>query len=73
MHWSATPTYTLQELSHQFLTTLKNFYSYIINFKLLFAQVFNLFRKTVGDGLYYMQGLLIMFFIDACLTDDEPL
>jgi hypothetical protein len=73
MHWSKTPTYTLQELSYQFLITLGNFYSYAINFKLLFAQVFNLFRKTVGDGLYYMQGLFIMFFIDACLTDDEPL
>jgi len=28
---------------------------------------------TLGDGYLYLRGLGIMFFIDACLTDDEPL
>jgi len=31
------------------------------------------FKKTFGDGFLYLRGLFILFFIDACLTDDEPI
>lgn len=26
-----------------------------------------------GVGFYYLQGLVFVLFVDACLTDDEPL
>ena len=31
------------------------------------------YKNTVGDGYYYIRGLIIIFFVDACVTDDEPL
>jgi len=31
------------------------------------------FKQTFGEGFLYIRGLLIIFFVDACLTDDEPL
>lgn len=30
-------------------------------------------KITFGDGFLYLRGLTVIFFIDACLTDDEPL
>ena len=30
-------------------------------------------KATFGEGFLYLRGLFIIFFIDACLTDDEPL
>jgi hypothetical protein len=31
------------------------------------------YKKIFGEGLLYLRGLFIIFFIDACVTDDEPL
>lgn len=31
------------------------------------------YRKTFGDGFIYIRGLFVIFFVDACLTDDEPI
>ena len=33
----------------------------------------NLLKRSVGEGALYLRGLLILFFFDAALTDDEPL
>lgn len=30
-------------------------------------------KKTFSFGFYYVRGLVVILFIDACLTDDEPL
>jgi hypothetical protein len=30
-------------------------------------------KSTFGDGFLYLRGLFIIFFIDALITDDEPL
>jgi len=30
-------------------------------------------KRTFGFGFYYIQGFALLLFIDACLTDDEPL
>jgi hypothetical protein len=30
-------------------------------------------KKTFSFGFYYIRGLVVILFIDACLTDDEPL
>ena len=45
-------------------------------FTLNILHYFNLleiFKKTLGDGFIYIRGLFFIFFIDACLTDDEPI
>lgn len=34
---------------------------------------YSLTKNTWGDGFYYIRGLFIIFFVDACVTDDEPL
>lgn len=33
----------------------------------------NIYKRTFGEGFFYIRGLAIIFFIDACITDDEPL
>jgi len=33
----------------------------------------DLWKRTIGEGAYYLRGLFIIFFIDALLTDDEPI
>ena len=33
----------------------------------------NTFKRSAGEGLIYVRGLVILFFFDAMLTDDEPL
>jgi hypothetical protein len=33
----------------------------------------NLINRSFGFGFYYIQGFVFVLFIDACLTDDEPL
>jgi hypothetical protein len=30
-------------------------------------------KSFIGEGFYYIRGLILLFFIDACVTDDEPL
>ena len=49
-----------------FFIKLTNFYFYQQYWKKLILQIF-------GEGFFYIRGLIIIFFIDGCLTDDEPL
>ena len=62
----------------------KTFSSFFLNFfktNLFFSLFFkdfsvyflNQYKRTFGDGYYYIRGLFIIFFIDASITDDEPL
>lgn len=51
-----------------------NFFYFLQNsFKLAFVYFLDVFKRTIGDGFIYLRGLFIIFFIDACLTDDEPI
>jgi hypothetical protein len=43
------------------------------NFKTNSIYFLNIYKRTIGDGFFYIRGLILIFFIDACLTDDEPL
>ena len=43
------------------------------NFKQVSIYFLNIYKKTFGEGFCYIRGLFIIFFIDACITDDEPL
>jgi hypothetical protein len=38
-----------------------------------FDWIKNIFVRSFGFGFYYIQGFIFVLFIDACLTDDEPL
>jgi hypothetical protein len=31
------------------------------------------FKLLEGEGIIYLRALFLLFFIDACLTDDEPI
>lgn len=44
-----------------------------INFKRISIYLLNMYKKVTDDGFFYIRGLFIIFFIDASLTDDEPL
>jgi hypothetical protein len=46
-------------------------YLNIMNFALRWA--LNAFTRSIGEGFIYIRGLLVLFFFDAMLTDDEPL
>lgn len=47
---------------------------YIYNSKSLVSYYWNdLSNKTFSFGFYYLRGLFVILFVDACLTDDEPL
>lgn len=58
-----------------------NFFNFIIlNFiktNLIFKKFsiyfLDLYKRTFGEGFFYIRGLFIIFFVDACVTDDEPL
>lgn len=59
----------LNFIGNKLFIFIKNFFL-IKKFNVLY---FLLYKNTIGDGYYYLRGLLIIFFIDACATDDEPL
>lgn len=50
-----------------------NFLYYNINITKISIFFLKIYKKTVGEGLFYIRGLFLFFFIDACFTDDEPL
>ena len=39
----------------------------------LYLWLTNITSRSFGFGFYYIQGFVFVLFIDACLTDDEPL
>ena len=47
--------------------------SWTISFGDFMVWLRNLMNKSFGFGFYYIQGFIFVLFIDACLTDDEPL
>lgn len=55
--------------NNKFFIFSKNFFL----IKKINVLYFLLYKNTIGDGYYYLRGLLTIFFIDACVTDDEPL
>jgi hypothetical protein len=55
--------------------SLLTFKNVLANFNLKKESIYflKIYKKTIGEGFFYARGLLIIFFIDACVTDDEPL
>lgn len=58
----------------------KNFFYKLlikINFNLNFSYYLKsfllMYKKTLGEGFFFIRGLILIFFLDASFTDDEPL
>lgn len=80
-----TPLYYLQTFyyNHAFKLNLNPFskvffrtnaLDLLLNFKRdLRVYILNVFKRTYGFGMEYLYGLVLILFVDACLTDDEPL
>lgn len=44
-----------------------------LSFKNFWFYVSSIINKSFGFSFYYLKGFVFVLFIDACLTDDEPL
>jgi hypothetical protein len=58
--------------------TLREMFLYVLTqlsllFKTLTAKFLYLYKTIFGEGFLYLRGLVVIFFVDANLTDDEPL
>lgn len=61
-------------LPHSYLpTATSSFYSALITVRRFLQGLFETVRQSFGEGWVYIQGMSVALFIDACLTDDEPL
>jgi hypothetical protein len=52
---------------------LLNYLKTNFNFNKLSIYFLNIYKRTLGEGFFYLRGLFFIFFIDAAITDDEPL
>ena len=50
-----------------------NYLFFVKNIKATYHYIIENFRRTFSFGFYYIRGVIFLLFIDACLTDDEPL
>lgn len=64
---------TARDISESRPTALLRTLNLSMYYKDLLAWVRNLLNKSFGFGFYYIQGFMFVLFVDACLTDDEPL
>lgn len=62
---------TLQFLQDYRIHNVMYYYSQLVP-KLAFY-LYDTLKRTFSFGFFYLRGLFFVFFIDACLTDDEPL
>jgi hypothetical protein len=48
-------------------------YGSLFKFRHLARMILSAYRTVVKDGFLYLRTLVIIFFVDATFTDDEPL
>jgi len=60
-------------LINLFLNFIKTNLTFSLFFKNFYLYIVDQYKRTFGEGYYYLRGLFIIFFIDAAITDDEPL
>ena len=63
----------LESFSKKYYTDLLEVLFYSKYFITILNNFFTTCRKTFSFGFYYIRGFSFILFIDACLTDDEPL
>jgi hypothetical protein len=52
-------------------STLTYFFQSFSRIQLI--KLLNVFKSTFGEGYIYLRGLFIIFFVDAIISDDEPI
>jgi hypothetical protein len=52
---------------------LSKFFYFRVFYDNLLLFVLELNKTIFDEGFFYIRGLIIIFFVDACITDDEPL
>jgi hypothetical protein len=62
----STNNYNLKNKNYLILGRNLSIKNYFTNLRLVLT-------KTLGFSFYYIQGFVFVLFVDACLTDDEPL
>lgn len=60
-------------LTNTLSSAVRSFVVTSCDFKLSSIDLVNFYKQITGEGFIYLRGLFIAFFVDACLTDDEPL
>ena len=55
------------------LLNFSNFIFFSKTFFFLKNYTIDNLKRTFSFGFYYLRGIFFLLFIDACLTDDEPL
>ena len=50
-----------------------NFFKTNFNLNKISLYFLNIYKRSFGEGFFYLRGLFLIFFIDASITDDEPL
>lgn len=65
--------YLVSNFSSQNIYNFNLVYFLQNTFKQALIYLLDVWKRTIGDGFIYLRGLFIIFFIDACLTDDEPI
>jgi hypothetical protein len=50
-----------------------NFFKTNFNMSKISIFFLDIYKRTFGEGFFYLRGLFLIFFIDAAITDDEPL
>lgn len=73
-----TPRQLTSKLKLELVTTSPTIYkslltSVVINLKNFYISWSNFSVRSFSFGFYHLRALLFILFIDACLTDDEPL
>ena len=64
-------TLTQNNLTYSYKPQLSTYVQ--LSFKNLLFYVSSIMNKSFGFSFYYLKGFVFVLFIDACLTDDEPL
>ncbi len=65
--------YHFNNTNNLFSSFFSNFIKTNLVFKQLNLYFLEIYKRTIADGFLYLRGLFLIFFIDACVTDDEPL
>ncbi len=65
--------FLFNNVSNVFSLFLLNYLKTNFNFNKLSIYFLNIYKRTLGEGFFYLRGLFFIFFIDAAITDDEPL
>jgi len=64
---------TFNSFNSPFISYFLNLFKINFNFKQISINLLDIYKRTFGEGFFYVRGIFIIFFIDACITDDEPL